>query len=111
MRKISAHSVDLPFDGVARYSSFGPAFRNHRADPHVLSIEQAGDWYEFLRLIKPQGRRFDVERVAVQYKVRCFCNNGTCQDRLKLSPGFKTLHWRPTSTQKPHSQSVRSKAA
>ncbi|MDB5779360.1 MAG: hypothetical protein JWP79_2750 [Polaromonas sp.] len=94
--KISAHGVNLPFDGVARHSAFGPAFGNHRTDPHVLLAKQAGRASLSVAL---QTCAPGIKPVAVQGKVRRFGNDGSGQNGLELGPGLKPLHWRPASVQ------------
>ena len=92
--KISAHRVNLSFDGVTRHCPFGPAFGNHRTDPHVLPVKQSGGIYRFDAL---QDWTTGIKPVPVQGKVRCFCNDGSSQNGLELRPGFKPLHWCPAS--------------
>lgn len=89
MRKISAHGVNLSFDGIARDGALGPAFGNHCTNPHFLYGKQnrcinqlAGPWLY----------KFGVQRIAMQCKVRRFCNNRTSKDCLKLGSSFKPLH-------------------
>lgn len=40
------------------------------------------------------GRRYGpcIQRIAMQCKVHCFCNNGTGKDCLKLGSGLEPLH-------------------
>ena len=92
--EISSHRINLSFDGVARYSPFGPALRNHRTDPHVLLTKQF-DW--FSRFTSWRIHAASIKPVPMQGEVLCFCNGGSGQNGLKLRPGFKPLHWRPAS--------------
>ena len=89
LRKISAHGVDLSFDGVACHGAFGPAFWNHRAYPHIRNGKQ----YRGINRFAGLGlNRLCVKRIAVQCEMRCFGNNGASKDCLKLGSGFKPLH-------------------
>ena len=97
MRKISAHGINLPFDGVACHGSFGPAFGNHCAHPHVLLTKQRRRIDRFDGRTRCSSR---IEHLAMQCKMRRFCNDAARQYGLELSAGFKPMHERPTSAQK-----------
>ncbi len=85
VKKISAHSVDLPFDGIARNSTFGPPLRNHGTHPHRLNWKQ-GNYPRFVTcaFFKFSSWCLGVKLVAVQGEMRGLGNNTASKYSLEL---------------------------
>ena len=97
MRKISAHGVDLSFDGVTCDGAFGPAFGDHGPKPDILHGKQRLCRKHIGQLAWLSLHGLCVQRIAVQCEVRCFCNNGAGKNCLELGSGLKPLHERQAS--------------
>ena len=89
MQKISAHVVDLPFDGVACHSAFSPPLRDHGAEPDIADREQNGRC-GLARSERPRSDR--IKRLTVHGKVLGPGHNDTRQRCLKLGACLKPLH-------------------
>ena len=91
MQKISAHRIDLPFNGIAGNCPLGPAFGYHGTDPHILNREQS--WHQIITggFYRCPG----FKPIAVQCKVLSFRNDAARKNGLKLRPDFKSLHTKP----------------
>jgi len=100
MRKISAHGVDLAFDGVARDSPFGPAFGNHGPEPDVLDGKQRPCRKDFSRAAGFGLHGPRIQGIAMQCEMRCLGDKGAGKNRLELGTGLKPLHERQASVQK-----------
>ena len=96
VKKISAHSVDLPFDGVARNSTPGPPLGHHGTHPGRLNRKQdrhpgAVNCNFFRSHLGCLG----MKPIAVQGKMCSSGNNTASKYGLKLWSGLKPLHTRP----------------
>jgi hypothetical protein len=99
MQKVSAHSVDLPFNGVACDGPPGPAFGHHGTYPHVLhgkqQMRRVRTGWTIAVLLQRFWVRLPVactEPVAVQNKMFSPGDDPAGQNRLELWPGFQALH-------------------
>ena len=96
MKEISTHRVDLPFNGIAYDSTFGPTLGHHGTYPDRLNWKQAC----LLRVFNCTFFRIclkclDMQLITVQGEMLSFGNNMASKHSLKLWPGFKPLHARP----------------
>ena len=89
--EFGTHVVDLPFDGVSGYGTFGPAFWHHCAQPNIGRGEQEvfrlrARW----RLAWPESAA--NQHVAVQNKM---CGGSyfiASEHSLELAPRFQSMH-------------------
>jgi len=77
---------NLPFDEVARDSTFGPTLRRERTQLQNTFNKQGRGFFK----PRPCGDR--VCRPLMQDKVRCFGHHARRHHRLKLGPLLKMLH-------------------
>ena len=70
MGKTSAHGINLPFDGIARDSAFGPTLWHHRTQPNVLGGKQSRPLNILQHaLFISELRAFGVKFIAMQCKM------------------------------------------
>ena len=89
MLEVGTHGVNLSFDGVARHSTPGPAFGNHRAQPEVHDGKQGRSQR---RRAVNRSQNHCVQRIAVQREMRGFSDDDSVQRGLKLRTRLKPLH-------------------
>ncbi len=99
MRKISAHGVDLAFDGVARNGPFGPAFWNHGTEPDILDGKQRPIGQALRRIAELTLHGLHIKRIAMQGEMCGSCDDNASKNSLELRSGLKPLHKRQASAQ------------